>query len=415
MALSTRFVVDSAADTDAWIRAVHTGFLNPPALSQETLDARRAKQDFRRARGVFDGERCVATFRSFDQRLTVPGGAAVAANAVTAVTVHATHRRRGLLSGLMSADLAEAKERGDAVATLVAAEYRIYGRYGFGPAAAFTTWRVDGTRTGLDPRWALPESEGTLSFVDGAEVRKAGPELHERFRAGRAGAVDRDALFWERATGEARFDIQPWQEPFHVLYRDAGGVPRGLVTFTVENRWEASMPGNAATVQSLIATSPAAEWTLWRFLLSIDWVTTLDTGRAAPDSPLPLLLPDARAAAVREHADLLWVRPLDVPRMLSARSYAAEGELVLGIRDPLGLAEGRYLLDASPREATCAPTRRAPDLVLDAGVFARLYLGEFSATRLAAVGWIEEETTGAAARADLLLRTDHRPWCPDIF
>ncbi|MGK5533679.1 GNAT family N-acetyltransferase [Streptomyces sp. URMC 129] len=415
MALSTRFVNEDAADTDAWIRAVHTGFLKAAELTQEDLDERRARQDFQRARGVFDGDRCVATFRSFDQRLTVVGGGTVAANAVSAVTVTATHRRRGLLSGLMAADLAEAKERGDVVATLVAAEYRIYGRFGFGPAAAYTTWRVDGTRTGLDPGWTLRESEGTLAFIDGAEVRKTGPELHERFRRTRAGAIDRDAGFWERATGEVRFDLQPWTEPFHVLYRDARGVPQGLVTFAVDGHWEASMPGNTATVRGLIATSPAAEATLWRFLLSVDWVTAVDTGRAAPDSPLTLLLPDARSAAVREHADFLWLRPLDVPRMLAARAFAAEGELVLGVRDPQGLAGGRFLLNASPQGASCAATSREPDLVLDCGTLARLYLGETSATRLTDAGWIEERTAGAAARADLLFHTGRRPWCPDIF
>ncbi|WP_326597612.1 GNAT family N-acetyltransferase [Streptomyces sp. NBC_01803] len=415
MALSTRFVVDSAADTDTWIRAVHTGFLSPPALTQESLDERRARQDFRRARGVFDGDRCVATFRSFDQRLTVVGGATVAANAVSAVTVTATHRRRGLLSGLMATDLAEAKERGDAVATLVAAEYPIYGRFGFGPATMVTTWHVDGARTGLDPRWALPESEGTLAFVDGAEVREAGPGVHERFRLGQAGAIDRNPLFWERATGEARFDITPWQEPFHVLYRDADGVPQGLVTFSVDDRWDAGRPANTASVRDLFATSPAVEATLWRFLLSLDWVMTVDTGRTGPDSPLTLLLPDARAAVVHQHADFLWLRPLDIPRMLAARRYAAEGELVFDVRDPLGLAGGRFLLDASPQGASCAPTGREPDLTLDTGALSRMYLGDSSAARLATSGWIGEETTGAVARADLLFRTGHRPWCPDIF
>ena len=28
---------------------------------------------------------------------------------------------------------------------------------------------------------------------------------------------------------------------------------------------------------------------------------------------------------------------------------------------------------------------------------------------------IEEEQPGAAAEADLLLRTSRRPWCPDMF
>ncbi|KOU40485.1 hypothetical protein ADK55_31655 [Streptomyces sp. WM4235] len=39
-----------------------------------------------RTQGAFDHGRCVATFRSFDQELTVPGGGRVPANAITNVT-----------------------------------------------------------------------------------------------------------------------------------------------------------------------------------------------------------------------------------------------------------------------------------------------------------------------------------------
>ncbi len=73
------------------------------------------------------------------------------ADAVTNVTVSPTHRRRGLLTRMMAQDLAGAKERGDVVATLIAAEYPIYGRYGFGPATWATEWTIDVPRAGLDP------------------------------------------------------------------------------------------------------------------------------------------------------------------------------------------------------------------------------------------------------------------------
>lgn len=52
---------------------------------------------------------------------------------------------------MMAHDLTAAKDRGDVVATLIAAEYPIYGRYGFGPATWTTEWTVDVPRTGLDP------------------------------------------------------------------------------------------------------------------------------------------------------------------------------------------------------------------------------------------------------------------------
>ncbi|MDT0305559.1 GNAT family N-acetyltransferase [Streptomyces sp. DSM 44917] len=421
MSLDTRFVAGDDAASRAWLRAVHLGFLSPPDLSDEVLAERVARMDLGRAQGAFDGDRCVATFRSFDQRLTVPGGGTVAADAISSVTVTATHRRRGLLSGMMAADLAAAKERGDVVATLIAAEYPIYGRFGFGPATTAVTWRVDVTRAGLDPRWAPGAGEGAgaggeLAFVDGAEVRKAAPEMYDRFRLGQAGAIDRSRLFWERYTGEVRWD-EPWREPFHVLHRDADGVPQGLATFTTDDAWAGMLPKNTATVAGLTATSPAVERLLWRFVLSLDWVTGLVSSRTAPDAPLPAVLPDPRAASVETQADFLWLRPLDVPRMLRARTYPAAGELAIEVRDPLGLVSGRYLLAAGPEGADCAPAPagRAADLTLSTGALAALYLGDVTASSLAAFGDLEEHTSGATARADSLFHTGRRPWCPDIF
>lgn len=116
-----------------WLRALNTGFLRAPTPSDEEVAGRLPHMDLARVQGAFDAGRCVATFRSFAQELTVVGGATVPTDAVTNVTVTPTHRRRGLLTRLMAKDLAAARERGDVAATLIAAEYPIYGRYGFGP------------------------------------------------------------------------------------------------------------------------------------------------------------------------------------------------------------------------------------------------------------------------------------------
>ncbi|WP_030729753.1 GNAT family N-acetyltransferase [Streptomyces sp. NRRL F-2890] len=415
MALNTRFVTGSDADIDAWNRAVLLGFQDPFPLSEDELRLRREKLQYDRARGVFEGDRCVATFTSFDQQLTVPGGALVDVNAVSAVSVTATHRRQGLLSQLMGADLAEAKERGALAATLIAAEYRIYGRFGYGPAASLADFTVKGLRSGLGSRWSAPEDGGSVAYIDGAEVRKIGPELHERFRRGQVGAIDRKPLWWEKFTGEVRFGHQTWEEPFYVLYRDGAGVPQGLVKYTTDKKWDGELPDNTLTVQELIATTTAAQRALWSFLVSIDWVTTLRGPNRGPDDLLPLLLPDARAAVLNGISDFLWLRPLDVPALLASRSYATTGDLVLEVHDPMGLAGGRFALSGSPEGAECAPTSRGADLTMGVGALGSLYLGETTATRLAGAGLLTEETPGAVSRANALLTTGARPWCPDGF
>src|SRR5688572_30034261 len=124
MSLEVRTIGESEL-TD-WSRALRTGFLMPPAVTKKEVEFRRAGSDIERIQGAFDDGRCVATFRSFAQRITVPGGAAVTASAVSNVTVSPTHRRRGLLSRMMDRDLRAAKERGEAASTLISAEYPIY-------------------------------------------------------------------------------------------------------------------------------------------------------------------------------------------------------------------------------------------------------------------------------------------------
>lgn len=399
-----------------WNRALNTGFLQPPAVADEQLEARGRQFVPGRSLGAFDGGRCVATFRSFDQELTAVGGALVQADAISNVTVTPTHRRRGLLTRMMARDLAAARERGDVVATLIAAEYPIYGRYGFGPATTTAEWTVDVPRARLDPRWAAPEDGGRIDLVDGEDVRKLGPELHERLRRAQPGAVSRTELWWQARTGVVSMDGSPWNEPFHAVYRSAGGEVEGMVSYRSDDHWgDAKQPLNTATVDWLLAVTPAAERALWRYLCSIDWITTVKSGRRAPDDLLPQLLPDPRAARITTQADWLWVRILDVVRALEARTYEGQGSLVLDVVDRGGPAGGRWRLEAGTDGASCAPTTGSADLVLDVAELGALWLGDESAVRLAALGRVREERAGAAREADALLRTSRRPWCPDLF
>ncbi|MFJ2721989.1 GNAT family N-acetyltransferase [Streptomyces sp. NPDC091412] len=412
--------IDVRPITDAeipdWVRALNTGFLRPPGVSDTEIADRRTYIEPSRTLGAFDAGRCVATFRSFPQELTAVGGATVPADAISNVTVTATHRRRGLLTRMMAQDLAAAKERGDVVATLIAAEYPIYGRYGFGPATWATEWTIDVPRAGLDPRRAGPEDGGRVDLVDADDVRKLGPELHERLRRAQPGAIDRSERWWQVTTGALRPESRPWTEPFHAVYRAADGTVEGLAVYHCDETWsDAKQPLNTATVKNLIAVTPAAERALWLHLCSIDWITKVRSGWRAPDDLLPHFLPDPRAATPTTHADWLWVRILDVVRALEARTYEGTGTLVLEVLDRAGMAGGRWRLEASPAGGICTPTTGSADLTLDVAQLAALWLGDESAVRLAALGRVREERAGAARGADALLRTSRRPWCPDMF
>ncbi|ROO84561.1 putative acetyltransferase [Actinocorallia herbida] len=396
-------------------RAVHTGFHTDPVAAEKDV-AFLAAQITRPgwALGAFDGARCVATYQSFRHEVTAVGGRQVESSAVTRVTVTPTHRRRGLLSEMMTRDLRAARERGDVLSSLIAAEYPIYGRFGFGPAAWLTESEIDVPRAGVGKGWSNPP-EGVLVHADADRVLAEGPGLHERLRAARHGVITRPDVFWRKLVGAYRPPHEAWSTPVHLMYLSAGGVLDGLATYRSDGRWDGSRPAATLSVQDLIAVTPEAERALWRHLCSIDWVVRVRTGCRAPDDPFPQWLGDPRAALARASYDHLWLRPLDVPRLLEARAYRASGDLVLDVHDPLGLSGGRFHLAASPDGATCAPTTRSADLTLPLGALGTLWLGDESPVRLLATSRLAEETPGAATRADLLFGTPVRPWCPDVF
>ncbi|MFD9241466.1 GNAT family N-acetyltransferase [Streptomyces sp. NPDC059556] len=414
MTVDVRAVTES--EFPDWQRALRTGFLRPPVVTDEEVADRLPHVDLARTAGAFDGDRIVATFRSFRQQVSTVGGGSLTADAITQVTVSPTHRRRGLLSRMMSEDLAAAKERGDAIATLIAAEYPIYGRYGFGPASSCSEWSVDVRRAGLDPRRSgRPEDGGRIDLTEADEIRRIGPETHRRLAGVRAGVTDRSPRDWEVGTGRS-VQSDPWREPYYAVYRSPSGEVEGFVAYTSDDKWDdAKQPMNTATVRDLIAVTPAAERALWHYLCSVDWITTVRSGHRAPDDLLPLLLPDPRAAKLLTYADMLWVRVLDVVQVLESRTYPVADGLVLDLRDRDGFAGGRYRLDASPDGASCVRTDESADLAFDIAELGVLAFGDESAVRLGRLGRAEELTAGAAARADLLFRTPLRPFSPDIF
>ncbi|MGF1429299.1 GNAT family N-acetyltransferase [Kitasatospora sp. LaBMicrA B282] len=403
----------------AWGAAVNLGFLRPQDPDGE--EYRRLRYHPGRMQAAFDRGRVVGTMRSFPFKLALPGGALLPVSAVSGVTVQSTHRRRGLLSRMMANDLAAALERGEPAAVLIAAEYPIYGRFGFGPAARSHGVRIDlrvagGLRADLPADLRSPAG-GRLELIDLTELAKIGPGLHERWLPGRPGAVTRDDAYWQTLTGQV---IQPGAEfkrPFAVVHRDAADTVTGLAVYRVDDQWDGMLPNCTLTVRDFMALDRATAVTLWRYLASVDWVTRLEVPRLGVDDPLPLLLANPRAALPHEDTgDFLWLRLLDLPAVCAARQFAGPGRVVLEIDDPAGYLAGRWALSADTTGTGAAtPTTDAPDLALTAGALGTLFLGGESAGRLAAAGLLEERRPGAAFALDRLLATPQRPFNGDMF
>lgn len=407
MGIEVRTITDG--EIAAWCAAANAGFLHPVGdVDAETL---RPDMCLDRTWAGFDGDTVVATLSSFRSQLSVPGGGALDASAVTAVTTTSTYRRRGLASRLIAGELAASAERGEQLSILIAAEWQIYGRFGYGAATEHQNWTVDAAAARL--RHHPP---GTVEYVDQSTARPLAAEIHERHRPTRPGEISRSEFFWDLDFGIVR--PPSWSEPkpsFYVVAHDPAGVATGVARYQTEGHWEHRRPQGEATVRLFVTSDPSAEALLWHHLINLDLIAKVCVRNRPADELLPLLLVDARHAQPSGRADFLWIRPLDVAAILSARSYLVSGQVVLEVVDAAGLAAGRFALDGGPEGGSCVRTTASADLTMDAAVLGSAYLGGYSIRTLAAAGLLDEHSSGAVARADAMFHSPVSPWCSTWF
>lgn len=401
-------------ELEAWYAVPRTAMLGPP-ITTEQLESVRQYLHVDRCVAAYDGTggRPIGSAGSFPAELTVPGGK-VATGAVTSVGVLPTHRRQGHLTRLMQVQLADIVERGEPVAVLVAAEYPIYGRYGYGPATEACAVRIDASVPGM---WRDPPT-GTTELVDTDVFTKELVELYEQARHGVPGHLDYEADRWRFQTGAMSWPDGRGNDRARatkVVWRDGAGVVGSVASYKVKDNWIDNRPRGELHAEILVSTSAEAEREVVRYLTAVDWVTSVQLGTRPVDDPVPLWLHDGRAAPQHDRSDHVWARVLDVPAALSARRYAAGGRLVLEVDDPMGFAGGRFALDGGPQGATCGPTTDDPDLVVQVPALGSAYLGGFSWARLAAAGWVTEARPGAIGLASTMFAVPRSPWCALTF
>lgn len=399
----------SAAELHPWSVAVRRGFLNPAEVDDS--DLRRPFMPLERTWGAFDDTKIVATLRSFPVELTLPGGGQVPVAAVTQVTTTATHRRQGLANRLVMADLVACRERGEPLSILIAAEWPIYGRWGYGPATESQAFAVDTRRAQVSE-----VASATPELVDRAEFRRAAARLYDEIRLDQAGEISRPDWFWDLDLGILQLPTKP-EVPaaFHLLTRNADGGVTGAMRYRVETSWEGMLPAATVTVDSLFSADIDAYLALWRYLFALDLVTQVQIGDRAVDELIPLLLDDPRRARAEKRHDFLWCRVLDVPAVLSARRFRVEGSVILGITDPQGLVAGSYELTGGPDGAQCAPSTRSAEITMPVSTLGAILLGGYALRQFERAGWAHEDRTGALTTADAMFSTSASPWCNTWF
>ncbi len=410
MKIAIRTVRDDA-EFESWHRGSEAMFGAPE--SDAELAVERALVPLDRTVAAVDGERIVGTAASYPFEMTLPGGGTIPVAGVTMVTVSSTHRRRGILREMMSFQLDDVVSRSEPIAVLNSSESSIYGRFGYGIAELYQEYRIDTQRAAFGR--PVPERRVPMRLITKAEAHKELPSIYDRCRLSKPGMLTQPEAWWAGVLGErqtwkgggslyvvvADADEAAGTGPGYALYRIASDTPSGT--------WK-------LTVIDMQAADSVVEAQLLRFLLDVDLVGTVRFESRPLDCPLRWWMREPREARVVHVGDFLWVRVLDVVRALSARRYPVQDELVIDIEDPFGgHGSGRYLVSGGPDGASCEPTHRPVDLLMDIAELGGIYLGQTRPTSLASAQRMIEVTPGALARADAFFGWPVAPWCTTRF
>jgi predicted acetyltransferase len=377
-------------------------------LDDEGLEVMAASSEPDRSFACFEGDRIVGTAEHISFTMGLPDAPPAPCAGLTSVGVNPARRRRGILSDLMRRLLDDAHERGEPFAALYASEARIYGRYGYGPAAPAMNVMITAPHGRLrDP---VPDTE-RIELIDADEALGVLPGIYDRVQAASPGMMDRSPGRWQFRYGN---DLESWRDGcsprYHAVLDD-----RGYVVYRLKEGSRDGVPDGTVRVVEHVAADPEASAALWSFCLTQDLMPHVDATQRPPDDPLPLSLDDPARARCTP-GEPLYVRLVDLPAALTARGYATAGSIVLEVADAsCPWNAGRWRLQVAPDGASCERTTEEAELSLDTAELATAYLGQVRATTLLGARRLVEHRPGAARRLDVLLAAPRAPWNPRIF
>ncbi|WP_457029918.1 GNAT family N-acetyltransferase [Kitasatospora sp. P5_F3] len=400
---------------DGWYRTLEVAFGGQEEHPEERALWRELTEPDR-SLGVWDGPDPVACAGAFSLRMTVPGGAVVPVAAVTMVGVLPTHRRRGILTGLMRRQLTGFRDGGEALAVLTASESGIYGRFGYG----LGSWRMALTVPTRKVRVQAPVDRGVrLRLADPAGSGPACEELYARLVPGRPGMLERRPG-WERLPlldpPAGRDGASPQQ---CVLAEDReSGRLLGYARYSASVAWGTEdIPDGTVRVRDVEALTPGVYAALWDYLLSLDLVDRVTVANRPADDPVLHLVDDPRRLEPRL-GDALHVRLVRIGEALELREYATALDVVLEVTDrfcPWNAGRWRLRSAGPGKGASCVRTEDPAALALDVRELGAAYLGGVRLAALGRAGLVRELGDGALAEADRAFASDLAPWLPHGF
>jgi predicted acetyltransferase len=322
---------------------------------------------------------------------------------VSWIGVHPMHRRRGVMSELITALVADSTQRGEVASILTASEGSIYWGQGYGPA----TWGLSGEiNLSRGPTLHRASSGagnlrlldlGLVGSVESVDVLVSvlTPILEMARR--RPGQVSRPDYWWrphlhELTTGADYVAC--------VVHQNAAGIDDGYVIYKITGAWSIDgSPEKVLEIMELITASLESHRSIWQHMIERDLVRTVRTNRLPIDDPIRLMFTDIRTFATRATVDRLWIRPIDTYALLSSRKFASGDPVVISVD-----GAGFRLADGGVESSNADP-----DLVMSGAALGAVLLGGTEVSALVMSGRAVECRVGASRDADFLLQCTPKP------
>ncbi len=347
---------------------------------------------------------------SFD--LVLPGGARVPANGVAGVGVAPHRTGRGAMRGMLEETLRRASTAGAAASLLMASESPLYGRFGYGCAFSMGMHKLNVDRAVL----ARPvDDPGSIDLlIDREEARPIMVAAYNSIIDSLPGQLSRNDVWWETVLSDEDGWVGP-AKPFVAVHRNTSGTIDGYALYTIR-AWEGdfALSHNTLVLNELVTVDAEVELALWSYLLNVPLVRHIEWRLAPVEPRLRHWLTDRRQLQTTGVMDMMWLRPIDVPRLFADRSYLVEGSVRFSVVDELFPEnQGPWELTSAGGTGVLKPVESAP-IELTAAQVGMVVLGGTSVLELADAGMIKGDQADLIS-LDGLLRTSVLPFAVSKF
>ena len=400
------------------IRCIYDAFGVASAPQERELEAQLRPANRRvlvaDSQGIFGGA------FAYDFALSLPGGTVCPVGGLAGVGITPVSQGRGGLQAMMRTHLEQSMALGDAASVLMASESGIYHRYGYGVVTEMVRWHLD-TRA-----FALAHRETDESMHHASERRikllhdrqqaiVMLASIHRQYCHSRAMEIVRDELWW-------RYMLEPedasWvsvgKTKFIAVHFNSRGEADGYAIYSVEDDSESSFShgrSNSRVVLTELCTlSLEGELSLFRYLVNLPWCRELFWELGPVDPPVRHFMSDPRQLWQQSRVDMLWLRPLDVQRLLTQRQYTSDGTVVINYVDhQLPELSGCWQLMVEAGRARLQKSVSDRYVSLGPAEFATVYAGAARVAELSAVGKITGDSESINA-LDRLFLTPRAPF-----